>query len=396
MNSTLKTDADKIIDYAIKEALPYDAVKKHLNGFSNPNGRTILIAIGKAAYSMGKAASEAVKYDKGLIVTKYNHSKVPLPNIEIIEAGHPILDDNSVLGAKKAIELVRDLNENDVVIFLISGGGSALFEEPACSLDTLQDINDQLIKCGASIGEINTIRKRLSKVKGGKFGKLCSPAKVINIILSDIIGDPLDMIASGPTYPDSATYKDALNIIDKYKLNIDISLLSKEDITEQDNIENHIILSNRAYVHSAALKAKELGYDVIEVDEPLTCDVNNAREILSSYIKDYDRDTAVFFGGEITVKVKGDGIGGRNQHLALSLLDKLNKNTCVFCVGSDGTDGPTDAAGAYVDGLMSLDNLDDYLDNNDSYHGLKKLNSLIITGPTGTNVCDLYGMLYRK
>ncbi|MDO4198500.1 MAG: DUF4147 domain-containing protein [Erysipelotrichaceae bacterium] len=396
MNKDLYNNALSIINYSIKQSLPYEAVRNCLKDFNNPKGKTILISIGKAAYTMAKAAADTITFDKGLIITKHNHSKEPINNIEIIEAGHPIPDNNSLLAGKKAMELVKNLNKNDVVLFFISGGGSALFEDMNISLDLLKDINDQLIRSGADINEINTVRKRLSNIKGGRFAKLCEPAKVINIILSDIIGDPLDSIASGPTNPDTSTYMDAVNIIDKYHLNIDKSLLNKEDISSLNNIENHIILNNSHLIHSAAVKARELGYDVKEINTPLTCDIYDAVSVISSYIKEYDKDTAIIFGGEITIGVKGNGLGGRNQHLSLSLLPLLNKNMAFFAIGSDGTDGPTDAAGGYTDYSMSSDNINDYLNDYDSYHGLDKINGLIKTGPTGTNVCDLYVLLYKK
>lgn len=396
MNKYLRADANRIIEYAINNSLPFNATKDALKTYANDKGRTFIIAIGKAAYTMGLAASETVNYDRGLIVTKYGHSKGAIDRFEIIEAGHPIPDENSILGASKAISMVSDLDEKDTVIFLVSGGGSALFEKPLIPFDKLQNINTELIKSGATINEINTIRKRLSMVKGGKFALMCKPAKVISIILSDIINDPLDMIASGPAYPDASTYKDAVNIIYKYHIDLDPDILSREDVKKLDNVETHIILNNAHYLKMAALKAKELGYDVIEVNKPLTCDVKDAVSLMSSYIKDYKCNSAVIFGGEITVNAKGEGLGGRNQHLSLALSKHLKKGCGVFCVGSDGTDGPTDAAGGYFDYSMTLDNIDDYLNNSDSYHGLEKVDGLIKTGPTGTNVCDMYILLYQK
>ena len=394
MNDRLRNDAREIYESAIASCLPEEAVKNALTHFSMPSGRIILIAVGKAAWSMARAASEILPADKGLIITKHGYARGPVADFQIIEAGHPISDEKSIQAAETAIGMVRDLNQNDTVVFLLSGGGSALFEKPRISFDHLKVINDELLRSGATIREINTLRKRLSYVKGGQFARLCSPAHVFNIILSDIIGDPLDMIASGPTCPDSSTYKEALEVIRKYHLSVEPAQLNKERIDTLDNIETYIAGNNALLTGAAARKARELGYRIIQPDEPLTCLSDEAEEILSSYYSKYKNSgTAIILGGEITVRVNGTGKGGRNQHLALMMLDKLDEDSCLFCVGSDGTDGPTDAAGAYVDGTMKLPDADDFLLNNDSYRGLEKINGLIKTGPTGTNVCDLYCLL---
>ncbi|MFY9203917.1 MAG: glycerate-2-kinase family protein, partial [Limnochordia bacterium] len=214
---SLRTDAQRIIDAAITAALPDTAVKKALTGADFGKGKLILVAIGKAAWSMSKAASEFLgdRISEGVVITKYGHSQGDLPKIRIFEAGHPVPDANSFSATAEAIKLVKDLTAEDTVLFLISGGGSALFEKPLVADEVLKDLTEQLLACGANITEINTIRKRLSAVKGGKFAKLCEPAKVFSIVLSDIIGDPLDMIASGPAYPDSSTSAEALAIVQK-------------------------------------------------------------------------------------------------------------------------------------------------------------------------------------
>ena len=209
---SLKKDAYKIIDAAINSALPDTAVKKALQELEMPKGRLLLVSIGKAGWSMAKAASDVLgsRIDDGIVITKYDHSQGDLPNIRIYEAGHPIPDENSFAATEKAIQLVSNLSPEDIVLFLISGGGSALFEKPLVPKETLEDITKQLLASGADIVETNTIRKRLSAVKGGKFAKLCEPAQVFSVVLSDIIGDPLDMIASGPAYPDTSTSEQAL------------------------------------------------------------------------------------------------------------------------------------------------------------------------------------------
>lgn len=403
MNKLLHNDALEIINYSIKEVLPGAAVKKALENFKEPKGKTIMIALGKAAYTMAKETINTIKVDKGLVVTKYGHSQGELKNTTIIEAGHPILDDNSIKGANTAIEMCSNLTSDDTVIILVSGGGSALFEAPLVTLEELQDVNAQLLKCGANINEINTIRKRLSKVKGGRFAEICSPAKVIDIILSDIINDPLDMIASGPAYPDASTTEDALNIVSKYNLKFNdkiMELLHHDTVKTLNNVETFITGNNEELKRAAKRKAEELGYKTVYVKEALTSEVKDAAKYLEKLIDTHINDNenvAIITGGELVVEVKGDGLGGRNQELACRLSSYLqDKNACAFAVGSDGTDGPTDAAGGYADKDTYNQELYSYLDNNDSYHYLEKHDGLIKTGPTGTNVCDLYCALIKK
>lgn len=221
MNYELKKVADNIIDAAIKAVLPDKAVIRALENKEFP-GRVILVSVGKAAWQMANAASEYLgnRIDKGIVITKYGHVKGEIENVTCFEAGHPVPDDNSFKATQKVLDMVSDLKSNDTVLFLLSGGGSALFEKPQISGDELSDITNQLLSCGADIVEINTIRKRLSMVKGGRFAKICEPAHVYSIVLSDILGDPLDMIASGPACPDSTTCEDAKKIVNKYNLKL--------------------------------------------------------------------------------------------------------------------------------------------------------------------------------
>ncbi|SDB23831.1 protein of unknown function [Pseudobutyrivibrio sp. YE44] len=221
MNQKLRKDIDYIVENSIKAVLPDEAVMKALESYTPSKGKNVLVAIGKAAWQMAKAATNALGYvDYGIVITKYDHVKGSIDGIECIEAGHPIPDENSFRATGRAIELVKDLTADDTVLFLISGGGSALFELPLIDADELQDITKQLLASGANIVEINTIRKRLSQVKGGRFALKCAPAKVFSIVLSDIVGDPLDMIASGPAYPDTSTCADANRIVKKYSLKL--------------------------------------------------------------------------------------------------------------------------------------------------------------------------------
>lgn len=408
----LRDDAQIIIEKAIEAALPDTAVKKALEGEDLSGGKLVLVAIGKAAWSMAKAASDILgdRIHDGVVITKYNHSKGDLPHLRIYEAGHPIPDSNSFMATEEAIKLVDNLSQEDKVLFLISGGGSALFEKPLISMDTLQDITNQLLACGANIVEINTIRKRLSSVKGGKFAKLCEPAQVLSVVLSDIIGDPLDMIASGPAYPDSSTSEQAYGVIKKYGINI-----SKE-VEELLHIETpHVLLNVHTKVTGSVtqlcLAAKktclELGYDPVILTTGLSCEAKEAGSFLSSiahYYSNTDKSLAFIAGGETVVHIKGTGKGGRNQELALSAANCISglQDVALFSFGSDGTDGPTDAAGGYVDGTtkeqLEEKGIDIFkvLDNNDSYHALQQCDDLIITGPTGTNVNDLTVLLIKR
>lgn len=409
---SLKNDAYKIIDSAINAALPDTAVKKALQGLDFSGGRLFLVSIGKAAWSMAKAAVDMLgdKINDGVVITKYDHSKGELPNIRIYEAGHPIPDENSFAATEQAIKLVTNLSPEDKVLFLISGGGSALFEKPLVSKEVLEDITKQLLASGADIVEMNTIRKRLSAVKGGKFAKLCEPAQVFSVVLSDIIGDPLDMIASGPAYPDNSTSEQALDIVRKYNISISKEveeLLKTETPDTITNVKTMITGSVTQLCAAAEKTCRKLGYDPVVLTASLNCQAREAGSFMASiaqYHNSTDKSLAFIAGGETVVHLKGKGKGGRNQELALSAaqgIAELN-NIAVFSIGSDGTDGPTDAAGGYVDTNTKKAlaekgiSIFDVLENNDAYHALKECDGLIVTGPTGTNVNDLSVLLIKR
>ncbi len=408
----LRNDAQKIIDAAINAALPHTAVQKALADIDFSGGKLILISMGKAAWSMAKAASDILgdKIDEGVVVTKYEHSEGDLPNIRIFEAGHPVPDENSFKATREAMELVSDLSEQDKVLFLISGGGSALFEDPLIPQDELENITEQLLSSGANIIEMNTIRKRLSSVKGGKFAELCEPAHVYSVILSDIIGDPLDMIASGPAYPDSSTSEQANAIVKKYNIKLSKEakdLLNQETPKTLNNVTTKVTGSVTQLCVAAEKKCKELGYNPTTLTASLSCEAREAGSFLASigeYHNDSKESLAFIVGGETIVHLKGKGLGGRNQEIALGAAEQLAKldDVAIFSIGSDGTDGPTDAAGGYVDNntksILEDKNVDIYevLDNNDAYNGLKACDGLIITGPTGTNVNDLSVLLIKR
>ncbi len=403
----LRRQAEYITEKAIQAVLPDEAVKRALEG-REFLGKVFLVAIGKAAYQMARTAHEILgdRIEKGIVITKYGHVREPIYGLECVEAGHPVPDENSFRGAERAIELVKDLGEKDTVIFLISGGGSALFEKPLIPGEELQDITEQLLRSGASITEMNTIRKRLSAVKGGKFALTCAPARVYSIVLSDIIGDPLDMIASGPAYPDSSTCEEALEIAKKYELKLSDDAwecLKCETPKELDNVETVITGSVRELCRAAKAACEELGYVTEILTDTLDIEARDAGKWLSGIAhdhKDTDRKLAFIAGGETVVHITGEGLGGRNQELALSAAEGIaGMKAAVFSVGSDGTDGPTDAAGGYVDGETASEILAKGIDvrkvlqDNDSYHTLKSVGGLIITGPTGTNVNDFACLL---
>lgn len=401
MNNILYEDALSIADYAIKESLPKKAVRQTLSFFEKPKGKTLMIAVGKAAYTMAEAALEIIDIDSGLVVTKYNHSKQALKNTKIIEAGHPVMDINSIKAGKTALEMVNNLSKDDLVVFLLSGGGSALFEDPLIPLKEYQSINEQLLKCGADINETNTVRKKLSNIKAGKFAIACKPARIFNVILSDVIGDELSTVGSGPTVQDFTSPLQALQIVEKYQLEIDKKtreILINNSSQIVDNVQTYIAGNNQKLIDAAKWKAQNLGYKTILLNKPITENINEALTIIKKYLTEYQdsHNIAIITGGEITINIKGNGLGGRNQEFAMRIAKLFtNTNIACFCIGSDGTDGPTDAAGAYMDIDLIDEEMDLYLDNNDSYHYLQNKQALIKTGPTGTNVCDLYCLLIK-
>ena len=383
MNLALRRDADAIISASLAAVLPDAAVQRALRDYRPGAGRTLLVAVGKAAWQMAKAALDTLgRVDDGV---------------------------NSFSATKAALDLVYGLSADDTVIFLLSGGGSALFELPLIPGEELQDITRQMLASGADIVEMNSIRKRLSAVKGGRFALACEPARVLSIVLSDILGDPLDSIASGPAYPDGSTCADAMAVVEKYQLSLTpetLALLRKETPKELNNVETHINGSVRELCAAAANAAEELGYEPVYLTDRLSCEAREVGRFLANILKSHAGDgksLAFIAGGETVVHLTGKGLGGRNQELALAACEGIADvpGAAVFSVGSDGTDGPTDAAGGYTDheSLSSLKaaglNLHAVLADNDAYHALKAIDGLIMTGPTGTNVNDVAVALLR-
>lgn len=408
----LKQDAEAVIAAALHAAMPDTAVQKALQTLPPCRGRLVLVAVGKAAWQMASAALAVLKgrVDGGIVITKYGHARGALPGLCVREAGHPVPDENSFAATQAAIDLVTPLTGDDLVLFLLSGGGSALFEKPLIDGGELAALTKQLLASGADIVEINTIRKRLSAVKGGRFAALCAPARVFSVVLSDIIGDPLDMIASGPAYPDGSTTEQALYIVEKYGLTLSaeaMALLRAETPKSLPHVETHVTGSVRQLCAAAETLCRELGYRPTVLTASLCCEAREAGRFfaaIAAYYQQSRESVAFIAGGETVVHVRGKGLGGRNQELALSAAQGIAgmADTALFSFGSDGTDGPTDAAGGYVDGrtCAALEaqgrRIADALDDNDAYHALRAVDGLLMTGATGTNVNDLTVLLVRR
>ena len=404
----IRRDAAEIFREALLEMLPDRAVKRSLAN-ARLRDEIILIGIGKASWTMAKAATEVLdqRIVSGAIVTKYGHSEGSLPGIKIFEAGHPLPDSNTLKATEKILEITRQAGKDQTILFLVSGGGSALFEKPAHRLPIrfLSDITSRLLLSGADISELNTVRKHLSSVKGGRFAVHCMPAAIFQITLSDVLGDRPDMIASGPAVPDPSTSGEALAVIKKYKIPLSPeieSALRSETPKSLDNVSFEIAGNVTGLCRAAKIAAEKRGYISEIVTDKLDGEAKlagymAAERALDELGKSAEAKRCLIWGGETTVKVKGSGKGGRSQEVALAAAEKISGsgNIVILSAGSDGTDGPTDAAGGIVDGLtwgkirsVSYDPVE-MLENNDSYNALELAGALLKTGPTGTNVNDL-------
>ena len=406
----LRNDADEIIKESLAAILPDAAAQKALKGHRFGAGRIVLVAVGKAAWQMARTAADVLgeRVDSGIVITKYDHVMGEIPRITCMEAGHPVPDENSFAATREALALTENLTAEDTVLFLLSGGGSALFEQPLIPAEELTDLTEQLLASGADIVAMNTLRKRMSAVKGGRFAEHCAPARVFSIVLSDILGDPLDMIASGPAHPDTSTAADAHAVVEKYGLRLSpeaTALLDKPLPSVLPNVETHITGSVRELCAAAAAAAERRGYAPVLLTDQLNSEACEAGRFLAAIARTHagDGSHAYIVGGETVVQVKGKGRGGRNQELALAAAEGIAglPNVAVFSVGSDGTDGPTDAAGGYVDGgtVAALrregKSAAAALAENDAYPALNAVGGLIMTGPTGTNVNDVAVVLIR-
>ena len=404
MNEVLRRDAEVVVRSAIDAVRPDAAVRRALARIDLAED-LYLAAVGKAGWQMASAAVRHLERPlrRGIVLTKYGHIMGEIPGVICREAGHPVPDEGSFRGARDILEMTRGLKAEDTVLFLLSGGGSALFEEPLIPPEELQDVTNQLLACGADIVEMNTIRKRLSAVKGGRFARWCAPARVEAVILSDIVGDPLDMIASGPAAADPSTCAQAREIVRKYRVRLSpaaLECLDRETPKTVENVHTQVIGSVRELCRAAAAKCEALGYRPQILTDRLGGEAREAGTMLARKAKEVPPGTgrtALIAGGETVVHLTGNGLGGRNQEIALAAAEELRgvRDAALISVGSDGTDGPTDAAGGYADGgtfdtlLRKGIRIADVLRNNDAYHALDAVDCLIRTGPTGTNVNDV-------
>ena len=319
MNAALRRDADVILRSSLNAVLPDEAVRRALHDLRPGKGRVLLVAAGKAAWQMAHAAVGVLgRVDGGVVVTKYGHVKGEIPGVACYEAGHPVPDANGFAATQKALELVQGLTAGDTVLFLLSGGGSALFEQLLVPGAELQEITSRLLASGADIVEMNTIRKRLSGVKGGRFAQRCAPAQVFSIVLSDILGDPLDMIASGPAVPDTSTCAQALAVAEKYHLALSVqarALLAQETPKTLDNVTTRITGSVRELCRAAASACRNLGYEPVLLTDQLCCEAREAGSFLGSIVRTQagqGKKLAYIAGGETIVHLTGKGLGGRN------------------------------------------------------------------------------------
>ncbi len=400
----MKKDALDIISCAVGAADPYDSTKKILDELKKKiGGELTVFSIGKAAVPMASAAQDVFggQIKKGLLITKYGHCGDFCSDFfETIEAAHPVSDENSILAAEKALDTAEGLKENDILIVLLSGGGSALMEKSVLPSETQREITRRLLARGAEIDEINAIRRRISLVKGGRLAAAAYPAKVYTVALSDVLNNDKSVIASGITVREPLTKSDFERIANKYlpEYADELSRLLSHDVRLEINDGGFFFAGDINSLCSAAEKrARELGYSVADSARSLTGEASDTAARLISDSLRHSGKNAFVYGGETTVTLKGSGLGGRNQEMALrAAIELCGKENIVFAsVGSDGTDGPTDAAGGIVDGktyekmIKAGISPEAELENNNSYYALKAVDALIVTGPTGTNVNDL-------
>ncbi|MCY4436701.1 MAG: glycerate kinase [Chloroflexi bacterium] len=385
--------------------------------------RILVVGAGKASGPMAQALEEILesRLEGGVVNVKEGYA-VDTRRIELIEAAHPVPDESGLRGTDRILRLAAEANADDLVFCLISGGGSALMELPAgeITLDDLQQLTDLLLRSGATINEVNTVRKHISQVKGGGLARAAAPATLIALILSDVVGNPLDFIASGPTVPDTTTFQDAWNLLGKFNLqdaipqsvraqlerglNQSIPETPKEGDPIFARTASVLVGSNEIAARAALDAAQKLGYNALLVTTWVEGEAREVAKVMAGVAKGLIRHhspllppACLIFGGETTVTVGGEGKGGRSQEMALAVSLALDgwENVAVMAVGTDGTDGPTDAAGGIADGTVAARaralNLDPlaYLDSNDSYHFLRQTDALLVTGPTNTNVNDL-------
>lgn len=411
----MREDAEGMIQKIIADVQPMKAVRKVL-GEIVLDKPVCVIAIGKAAWEMANEAACMLKdrIKEGIVVTKYDHARGEIPGFTILESGHPFPDENSLRAADAVLALADRMTQDEQVLLLLSGGGSALVEKPAegISLAELDHATKLLLKCGADIVEVNTVRKHLSQIKGGKLAKRLMPAEGYAIILSDVVGDHPEMIASGMTYQDDTNAEDVKRVLDKYQLDVGKNVsgaLTRSEKVPVSNIVNIVEGNVKELCNAAVVHAREAGYVPYVVSVDMKCEAKDlgtwfaqaAKKCMDGNQWNLRLPCALIIGGETVVKVTGNGMGGRNQEIALQAAKEIRgmDRVVLFSLASDGTDGPTDAAGGIVDGTtaqrmeeLGMD-IDSYLKDNDAYHALSAVGGLIMTGPTGTNVNDVTVML---
>ena len=400
---SLKTDALEIAAAAIRAADPYESTCEALRNCLPRDRAFTVFSIGKAALPMARAAADTLggRIKTGLAVTKYGHTgDFSSPYFQVIEAAHPVSDENSIRAAETALAIADTLGGDDIAVVLLSGGGSALFEKSLIPPEVQREITKKLLARGAEIGEINAVRRRISAVKGGKFAARCYPAKVITFALSDVLNNDKSVIASGITVKDDTPDSFVKAVADRYLYDADASVLDalyhKEEAPVNDGGYRFVGDIN-LLCEAAKVRAEALGYQAEIVSKALTGEAREQAEAILAASSERSGKRAYLYGGETTVTLKGSGLGGRNQEMALAAaIAQKGRNGIAFCsVGSDGTDGPTDAAGGCADGdtyaKMQTAGVtpEAALADNDSYHALKAAGDLIVTGPTGTNVNDL-------
>ena len=415
---TLRKHAATIFRAALAAADPAAAVTRYLSRRNFSRYRHIyVLGAGKAGASMAQAAERVLKsrITSGLINVKYGHT-ARLRRIELNECGHPVPDAAGAEGAARIAAIAESAGADDLVLCLISGGGSALLPLPAegIALEEKQATTRELLACGANIHEINALRKHISRIKGGQLARLAAPAAVEALLLSDVIGDNLDVIGSGPTAPDASTFAEVAAIVAKYKLEVPASVRDHIDrgmrgeIPETPKpgdplftrVRNTVIGSNRMALDAAARAARKLGYRTLILSSEIQGETREIARMHAAIASEIVRTghpikppACIITGGETTVTIRGKGLGGRNQEFALAAAIDIAglERVVIFSAGTDGTDGPTDAAGAIADGRTLARNPEArrFLDNNDAYHYFETLGDLIKTGPTNTNVADV-------
>jgi glycerate 2-kinase len=397
---------------AVKAALPDQAVREAVRSIQHPPGRTIVIGGGKAAASMAKALEDA--WDgplEGVVVTRYGHAVEQPKRIKLLEASHPVPDAASEHAATQILQSVRGLSSDDLVIMLISGGGSALMVAPnGVTLEEKFRINQQLLNSGADIGEMNTVRKHLSGLKGGRLALEAAPARVISLIVSDVVGDDLSTIASGPTVPDPTTFQDAIHVLEKYGIDSQPALEYFQNSTDETpksehpafaRVENRLIVTNATALEAARIQLEHFGIKARIWSDSITGEARDAARTHALEARSLEPGKAFLSGGETTVTVRGSGRGGRNCEFLLALALELagKPNLYAIACDTDGIDGVTEAAGAILTPnsleravQLGLD-AQSMLENNDAYSFFAALGDLVVIGPSGTNVNDFRGVM---